>query len=63
MNEVLELRGKRFINASKNSHGGGASINSRTVVTSTNVKRLNSKLRQIEEFWENEKNSGRGCDS
>ena len=55
MNEVLELRGKRFINASKNSHGGGASINSRTVVTSTNVKRLNSKLRQIEEFWENEK--------
>ncbi|MBE6365712.1 MAG: S8 family peptidase [Lentisphaerae bacterium] len=55
MNEVLELRGKRFINASKNVQGGGAAINSRSVVTSVNLQRLISKLQQIKDFWQKEK--------
>lgn len=55
MNNVLELRGKRFVQASKTGRGGGASMNSRKVVTSEQLLRLRDKLLQIKEFWENEK--------
>ena len=33
MNNVLELKGKRFIQASKTGSGGGASMNSKKIVT------------------------------
>ena len=55
MNNVLELKGKRFIQASKSGGGGGISMNSRKVVTSAQILRLQSKLQQIKEFWEHEK--------
>ena len=32
MNNVLELKGKRFIQASKTGSGGGASMNSKKIV-------------------------------
>ncbi len=55
MNNVLELKGKRFVQASKSGGGGGISMNSRKVVTSAQILRLQSKLQQIKEFWEHEK--------
>ena len=54
MNNVLELKGKRFVQAAKRGNGGGAAMNSKIVVTSQLLKRLASKLHQIQEFWEQE---------
>ncbi|WP_242836945.1 hypothetical protein [Dehalobacter restrictus] len=56
MNNVLELKGKRFVQASKSGNGGGAALNSKKVVSSEQLLRLKSKLGQIKEFWELEKN-------
>lgn len=55
MNNVLELRGKRFVQASKTSKGGGASMNSKEVVTSEQLLRLGDKIGKIKEFWKQEK--------
>lgn len=55
MNNVLELKGKRFVQASKSGNGGGASMNSKKVVTREQLFRLRSKIKQIKEFWESEK--------
>ena len=33
MNDVLELKGKRFVQASKPGAGGGASMNGKVTVT------------------------------
>ena len=33
MNNVLELKGKRFVQASKTNSGGGATMNSKVIVT------------------------------
>lgn len=54
MNNVLELKGKRFVQESKKGNGGGAAINSKVVVTNNHVKRLQSKLQSLREFWMNE---------
>ncbi len=54
MNNVLELKGKRFVQATKRGNGGGATMNSKIVVTSQLLKRLASKLHQIQEFWQHE---------
>ena len=56
MNNVLELKGKRFVQASKsdNNHGGAA-MNGKIVVTSNHLVRLRSKIGQIKEFWKVEK--------
>lgn len=54
MNNVLELKGKRFVQESKKSNGGGAAINSKVVVTNNHVKKLQSKLQSLREFWMNE---------
>lgn len=51
MNNVLELKGKRFVQASKPGGGGGASMNSKEVVTSGQLIRLSDRIRQIKEFW------------
>ncbi|WP_018651030.1 S8 family peptidase [Actinobacillus capsulatus] len=54
MNNVLELKGKRFIQASKTSNGGGIVMNSRKNVSSEHLLKLQSQLRQIKEFWDKE---------
>lgn len=55
-NNVLELRGKRFVQASKSGDGhGGPSMNSQKVVTSDELDRLKSKIEQIKQYWEIEK--------
>lgn len=60
MNNVLELKGKRFVQASKSGNGGGAAMNSKKVVSSEQLLRLKSKLGQIKEFWELEKKPFQG---
>ena len=55
MNNVLELKGKRFVQASKSGNGGGASMNGKAVVTNEQLVRLQYKLGQIKEFWKVEK--------
>lgn len=54
MNNVLELKGKRFVQASKSVAGGGPSMNSKVVVESHQISMLISKLKQIQKFWLNE---------
>lgn len=54
MNNVLELKGKRLVQESKKGNGGGAAINSKVVVTNNHVKKLQSKLQSLREFWMNE---------
>ncbi len=55
MNNVLELRGKRFVQASRTGSGGGASINSKELVTKERLLRLAEKIGQIKEFWKQER--------
>ena len=55
MNNVLELKGKRFIQASRDSNGGGIDMNSKGVVTCKQLIKLKSKLEQINAFWKSEK--------
>lgn len=55
MNNVLELKGKRFVQASKSGNGGGAAMNSQKIVTSEELERLQSKIGKIKEFWSSEK--------
>ena len=50
-NNVLELRGKRFVQAARNITGGGASMNSKKVVTTKEILRLQNKMEQIRSFW------------
>lgn len=55
MNNVLELKGKRFVQASKSGNGGGINMNSKVVVTSEHLKKLARKLQDIYDFWSREK--------
>lgn len=55
MNNVLELKGKRFVQASKSGNGGGINMNSKVVVTSEHLKKLARKLQDINNFWSREK--------
>lgn len=55
MNNVLELKGKRFVQASKKGSGGGPAMNSKKIVTSEHIIRLASKLHKIKDFWKQEK--------
>lgn len=54
MNNVLELKGKRFIQVSKTG-SGGASMNSKKKVTREQLLRLIEKISQIRDFWKQEK--------
>lgn len=60
MNNVLELKGKRFVQASKNSQGGGAAMNSQKTVTSEQLLRLKEQLIRINNFWKLEKTPFQG---
>ena len=51
MNNVLELKGKRFVQASKSGGGGGAAMNSKVLVTAQSITKLSSKLSDIYDFW------------
>ena len=55
MNNVQELKGKRLIQASKTGSGGGASMNSKKIVTREQLLRLIERISQIKEFWKQEK--------
>ena len=54
MNDVLELKGKRFVQASKPGAGGGASMNGKVTVTFDKIKKNIEKLKRIKLFWQNE---------
>lgn len=54
MNNVLELKGNRFVQAPKSASGCGPAMNSKVVVTSQKLKELTSKLFQIKDFWAHE---------
>ncbi len=60
MNDILELKGKRFIQAPKSGGGGGPAMNSQVNVTSRKVISLLAKLHQIEDFWRKEKKPFQG---
>ncbi|WP_168120291.1 S8 family peptidase [Paenibacillus sp. HB172176] len=56
MNNVLALKGKRFVQASKEGPpGGGANMNSQKVVTSDHLLSMQSKIARIRAFWQQEK--------
>lgn len=54
MNNILELKGNRFIQASKTTGGGGAAMNSKKTVTSEHLTRLRLQIEQIRDFWKKE---------
>lgn len=54
MNNVLELKGKRFIQARKNNISGGVAMNGKVEVTTEHLLRLKSQLSQIKNFWDKE---------
>ena len=54
MNDVLELKGKRFVQASKPSNGFGVSMNGKTIVTSEHICNLIERLKIIRSFWHKE---------
>lgn len=60
MNNVLELKGNRFVQAPKSASGGGPAMNSKVVVTSQKLNKLTSKLFQIKDFWIHENRPFKG---
>lgn len=55
MNNVLELKGNRFVQASKTGNGGGgAAMNSKKIVSSEHLIKLKLEIEQIKEFWKKE---------
>lgn len=50
-NKVLELRGNKFIQAAKVFNGGGANMNSKKIVTSKELIRLQKQLSALRKFW------------
>ncbi|HGW2907292.1 S8 family peptidase [Enterococcus faecalis] len=54
-NNILELRGKRFVQASRLGKPNGASMNSQRCVTVARLELLKSEIEQIKEFWLKEK--------
>lgn len=54
MNNILELKGKRFVQASKKGSGGGPTMNGKKIVTSEHLLNLKEKLCKIRDFWQHE---------
>ena len=54
MNNVLELKGKKFVQAARNVRGGEPRMNGKELVTVKHLHRLEAQLEQIEEFWKRE---------
>ncbi|MGD1815746.1 MAG: S8 family peptidase [Pleomorphochaeta sp.] len=55
MNNVLQLKGNRFVQASKSGKGGGISMNSKKTVFNVDLTDLISQLIEIKEYWRLEK--------
>lgn len=53
-NNVLELRGKRFVQAARSGNIGGPSMNSKELVTSEKLIGLQAKIEQVIKFWSDE---------
>ena len=60
MNNVLELKGKRFVQEPKHGNGGGVAMNSKVVVTGEHIMKLRAKLLLLRDFWMNEDRSFSG---
>lgn len=60
MNNMLELKGKRFVQAAKRPGNGGASMNSKSFVTVEQLLKLEAKLQQIKQFWTQEEKPFQG---
>jgi len=60
MNNVLELKGKRFIQAPREGAGGGISMNSKKEVTAEHLMGLREQLIQIKDFWSKESRPFKG---
>ena len=60
MNNVLELRGKRFIQAPREGAGGGIFMNSKKEVTAEHLMGLREQLIQIKDFWSKESRPFKG---
>ncbi|MCW6667616.1 S8 family peptidase [Aerococcaceae bacterium NML190938] len=54
MNSVLELKGKRFVQASRVGGGGGPTMNGKVEVTTEHLLRLKSQIKHVKDFWERE---------
>ncbi len=54
MNNILELRGKRFVQASRGATGGGVAMNGKQDVSSEGLESLINQLKTIKDFWDNE---------
>lgn len=54
MNNVLELKGKRFVQEPKHGNGGGVAMNSKVVVTGEHIMKLRAKLLLLRDFWKSE---------
>lgn len=54
MNNVLELKGKRFVQSSRGGSGGGPAMNSKIIVTSQLLLKLKDKILQIQKYWNSE---------
>jgi len=55
MNNVLELKGNRFIQAPRTGNPSGPAMNGKKIVTSYHLKKLQEQIEQIKKFWQNEK--------
>lgn len=52
MNNILELKGNRFLQSKKPVFGGGISMNSRVEINSKFLSKLKSNLIEIRKFWQ-----------
>lgn len=60
VNNVLELKGNRFLQSSKETSGGNTSMNGKIEVNTEHLLRLKSQLISIKEFWDKEKKPFKG---
>ncbi|MBQ8135513.1 MAG: serine protease, partial [Clostridia bacterium] len=51
MNNIIELKGNRFIQASRQGNGGGPSINSKQKVSIEHLLFLKNRLIKVRNFW------------
>lgn len=61
LNNILELKGKRFIQASKTNPNSGVSMNGKKIVTEKQLLFLKNRLEEIKNFWKNEKKPFEGA--
>ncbi len=60
MNNVLELKGKRFGQSKRDGTGGGARINSKVTVTVALLDKLQAQIEHIKRFWQTEERAFTG---